>query len=186
MDKPSRRQLTVAGLAIGTAAAATVVAITVAGTAGASGRSGTIYTYGTPGLDGPNGTVIITGAIGDYGTTTKADRNGQVDPSGKYSLAQLKNGTVLSDPSAVSAKIQAGTPNAKIDPVSCSLQGSVSAPVPIIFGTGSYAGITGTLNTTFTIAELAARTSSGTCDTNADPIDVYATVFSTGVVHLPH
>ena len=186
MQKPNRRQFTIAGFTIGTAATAAVVAIAVAGSAGASGRSGTIYAYGTPGLDGPNGTVIITGAIGDYGTTTKADRNGQVDPNGQYSLLQLKNGTVLSDPSALDAKIQAGTPNAKIDPVSCSLQGSVSAPNPIISGTGAYAGITGTVDTTFTIAELAARTPSGACDTNADPIDVYATIYSTGVVHLPH
>ena len=186
MLKPSRRRITIAGLSIGTAAAATIVAVAVSGSAGAAGHSGTVYAYGTPGLNGPDGSIIVAGAVGDYGPTTKADRNGQVDPHGKYSLLELKNGTILLDGSALAAKIQAGSATAQVDPVSCSLHGSVSAVSPIVTGTGAYAGITGSMDVTFTIAELAARTPSGACDTNADPVDAYATISGTGVVHFPH
>jgi hypothetical protein len=165
-----------------TATVATAAALLATNAAGAQNHSDVIYAYGTPGLNGPGGTIIVTGAIGDYGPTTKANQAGHPDPQGAYSLLELQRGTVLLDGSALQQKIAAGTPKAQIDPVSCSLHGSVTARSPIVAGTGAYTGIKGTLEVTFTIAELASRTPTGACDTNSDPVDAYATIYSTGKV----
>jgi hypothetical protein len=38
--------------------------------------------------------IVITGAVGDYGTATTVNKNGQPDQTGDYSLIKLKDGTL--------------------------------------------------------------------------------------------
>lgn len=173
--------IAVAGALVAGSAGGTVMATKAAGAQG--GR--VVYAYGTPALNGGSGTVIVTGAIGDYGSSVSADASGQPDPNGAYSELILQAGTILSYNRDLGNKIQIGSARAQVNPVSCSLEGSVSAPATIISGTGAYAGITGTLDVTFTFAELAARTSTGACDLNAEPPDQFATITAFGPVNLP-
>ena len=44
---------------------------------------GSVKIFATPG-NGPGGTILITGAIGDYGKTLTIDKNGKTDSNGDY------------------------------------------------------------------------------------------------------
>jgi hypothetical protein len=179
-----RTAILAAGLAI---AAAPATGLTSAFASSSPQRTaGQIQAFGTPALNGGPGTVLITGAIGDYGKTLKINKAGQQDPKGTYSLLELSKGTIVTDGAPLQKRIQAGSARANLSPVSCSLEGSVTAPEPIISGTGAYAGITGTLQVTFTFAELAPTYTSGPkkghCDTSNGPDATFATTRSSGTV----
>jgi hypothetical protein len=75
-------------------AAAGVGLYTAAGSLAASGRTaGPVHLFVTPSLTRHGGTLILTGAIGDYGTTFKADAKGRRDQNGTYSQARLRDGS---------------------------------------------------------------------------------------------
>ena len=118
--------------------------------------------------------MVIAGAIGDYGKGTKANAAGQPDPNGTYSLAKLHHGSILLNTAPLKRAIKRGTQHARPDLASCSLQGSTSATVPIVSGTGQYAGITGNIRAEFTFAEIAGRHTNGakkgTCNLDAGPV----------------
>jgi hypothetical protein len=142
--------------------------------------------FGTPALTGTTGTVLITGAIGDYGKTIKVDKAGHPDAAGTYNKLELQKGTVVLDAGPLQRRIQLGGAHAHLNPASCSLEGSVTAPAPILSGIGAYASISGTIKVTFTIAELAPTYASGPkegeCNTSNGPSAQFATVRGTGTV----
>lgn len=171
-----------------------VVALMVGGSmcmaAGAFGAGGqtsrTIQVFVTPALNGHGGgPILITGGIGDHGTSVKADANGQPDSNGSYSLARLSQGNILLNTTELKKRIAAGTEQAHVNTASCSLHGTASATVPVVSGTGAYSGIKGSLNAKFTFAEVGARSSTGKCDESKEPVAQWASVTGAGTVTLP-
>ena len=154
---------------------------------GAVAAGGQVQMFETPALNGTVAKVLITGAIGDYGRAIKINKADKRDVSGAYSRLVLHEGTIIADGAALQKEIQIGEDHAHINLKSCSLQGSVSAPVQIVSGTGAYAGITGTIKVTFTLAELGETYHSGPrqgqCNTKTGgPVAQFATVRGSGNV----
>jgi ABC-type glycerol-3-phosphate transport system substrate-binding protein len=121
------------------------------------------------------GDIIITGAIGDYGTTAA---------SGDHVKVTLHHGTFELDIAKLIAKESGSAPT--VDPATCSGVSSVTAPAPARDGKGSYRGIAGTVNVTETIAFILPRYTSGShknqCDNNTQPIDAYSAITGSGKV----
>jgi hypothetical protein len=121
------------------------------------------------------GNIIVTGAIGDYGTTAA---------SGSYVKVTLHHGAFELNAAKLIAKEGGSAPT--VDPATCSGVSSVTAPAPVLDGKGAYRGITGTVNVTETIAFILPRYASGPhknqCDNNTQPIDAYSPITGSGKV----
>ena len=70
---------------------------------------GAVYVHAT-GNNGPAGTIIITGAIGDYGKTLSIDRNGKTDTNGNYVKITLHKGTFEVNSTVLNAKTNHAQP----------------------------------------------------------------------------
>ncbi len=110
-------------------------------------------------LAGTLGTVIITGAITDYGT----DHQG--DPTDGINRLELSKGSFSINVNDLGGRL-ASIP---VDPRTCSSDGSATAAIPIVTGsgTGGYQGISGTIRTRAAVALVLPRLANGQCDTNA-------------------
>ena len=146
-----------------------------AASAQSSSSGGSIQVWLTPSLTGNGGKILITGAIADYGVT-KGKKSGQ---------AVLKKGTIKVNLKQFNAATNAVNPT--INPSNCSTSFTASAPVPIVSGTGAYAGITGSFTLTAQYAFILPKTKSGSCNTsnNANPISQYGSVSGSGTMSLP-
>ena len=148
----------------------------------AAPTGGAIQVFVTPtATGGGGGTVLITGAIADYGKTVKSNSAGKADKKGTDSDLVLKKGTILVDVAQVNAAINNANPT-EYDATTCSASFVVTAPVPIVSGTKAYAGISGSVTVTETLAFILPFTKSGKCNTNANPVDAWATVTGAGTV----
>ena len=109
--------------------------------------------------DGNLGTVILTGAITDHGT----DHQGVAD-GGNYNKLVLSKGSFEINVGPIGNLL-----NFPVNPATCSADGSATAPIPIVDGTGTraYKGISGTIQTTVTFAWILPRLANGQCNTNA-------------------
>jgi hypothetical protein len=136
----------------------------VAGVTGASASTptgGTLKFWATPTTAGADN-LVITGAIGDYGTSLNTDQNGKTNAKGSYALITLHKGTFRIDQTAFStAADKASFP---IDKATCSSEGSITAPAPVSSGTGLYKSISGKVRITLTLVWIVSRSSSGKCD----------------------
>ena len=142
-----------------------------------SSTGGSIQVWVTPSLTGNGGgKILITGAVGDYGITKKGKNSNQ---------AVLKKGTIIVNLKQFNAMGNSANPS--INPSTCSGSFTYSAPVPIVSGTGAYAGITGSFNLTGQFAFILPKTKSGSCNmsNNANPVSQYASVMGSGNVTLP-
>lgn len=157
----------VVGLVMGSAAAF----------AQSSSTSGAIQVWVNSSLtNNGGGKILITGAIGDYGITKKGKNSNQ---------AILKKGTITVNLKQFNAMGNSANPT--INQSTCSGSFTYSAPVPIVSGTGAYAGITGSFTLTGQFAFILPKTKSGSCNmsNNANPISQYASVMGSGNVTLP-
>jgi hypothetical protein len=132
------------------------------GLASADGSSsgGKVHWYeADTGLDGSLGTVILTGAVTDHGTDHQGVAHG-----GDYNRFVLSKGTF-----EISIAKFGNELNFPVNPATCSADGSATAPIPIVDGTGTraYKGISGTIQTTVTFAWILPRLANGKCNTNA-------------------
>jgi hypothetical protein len=147
-----------------------LVAVSVAvlavsgGLASADGpsTSGEVHLYeADSALAGNLGTVVLTGAITDSGT----DCQGCGGQDG-LNVLELSKGTVEINVNDLGNKLAA----LRVNPVTCSSDGSATAPIQIvpnsIYDTGAYAGIHGTFYTWGATALIVPR-HNGECDTNA-------------------
>jgi hypothetical protein len=146
-----------------------------AASAQSSSSGGSIQVWLTPSLTGNGGKILITGAIADYGVT-KGKKSGQ---------AVLKKGTIKVNLKQFNAAQNNANP--QINQSNCSAFFTASAPVPIVSGTGAYAGITGSFTLNSQYAFILPKTKSGGCNTsnNANPISQYGSVSGSGTVSLP-
>jgi hypothetical protein len=112
-------------------------------------------------LAGNLGTVVLTGAITDSGT----DCQGCGGEDG-LNVLELSKGSFEINVNDLGNKLAA----LPVDPVTCSSDGSATAPIRIvpdsIYDTGAYAGIHGTFYTTGSTALILPR-QNGECETNA-------------------
>jgi hypothetical protein len=131
-----------------------------AATSTAMPTGGLIKVFVTPkGASGEHGTILVIGAIGDWGTTLDINANGTADPNGNYSKVTLQKGTFvvnLTTLNELSNKVQP-----TVYPGSCSLVFTVKGPVGLSDGTGAYKGISGTLTITETFGAVLPRYTSG-------------------------
>jgi hypothetical protein len=127
------------------------------------------------------GKILITGAIGDYGTTVSQDANGKVDPNGDFEQVTLKHGSFLVDGTALNKKLNSAKPT--INKSNCSIAFTGTGPTTVEDGTGAYAGITGKVAITVTFAGIAPKTAKG-CNLagNAPTYGGYQSITGTGSV----
>jgi hypothetical protein len=130
--------------------------------------------------------VLVTGAIGDYGTGVSTDKNGKVDPNGAFQKIVLKQGGFVVDATGLNTALNHGSPH--INKASCSSVFSGSGPGTLENGTGLYKGIGGKLTITVTFAGIAPRITSGAkkgqCNfaQNVQPLGAYSSITATGNV----
>jgi len=141
-------------------ASAAVLAIST-GLASASGTStgAEVHVYEADTNDAGNlGTVILTGAITDYGTDHQ-----NAGPNGT-NLFALSKGSFAVDITELGTRLH----KLPFSQTTCSSGGTVTWPVKIVpgSGTGAYTGISGTLHATASEAYILPR-KHGRCEMNA-------------------
>jgi len=143
---------------------------------------GAIQLIVQPGETQGAGKIIVTGAIGDWGTTSPS----KTKAGTKYGIATLTKGGFEVNLTTIAEKINSGqpTPNS----ATCSLEISATAPAAISNGTGAYKGIKGSVDLTETFGFIAPRFTSGKkngqCNfsNSAKPVAEMGTVYGTGTV----
>jgi hypothetical protein len=149
-------------------------------------KGGTLSVWATPG-SGAVATIVITGAIGDYGTATTIDQNGKVDANGNYVKVALKKGGFEINSTALNKKVNAAPPESD-NATTCSFVFGGTSPVTVFDGTGAYAGISGTVQVTETFAGIGPRITSGknkgqcNMSNSAQPIAFYGSITGAGTV----
>ena len=130
---------------------------------------GAIYIHATRN-DGPIGSIVVTGAIGDYGKTLSIDRNGKANENGNYAMITLTHGTFEVDATALNAKM--GQAQSFVNRPTCSFRYSASAPVTLFNGTGLYGGLRGKALITLVFGGVGSAYKSGPnkgqCNQNND------------------
>jgi hypothetical protein len=171
--------------AIGLAGALSIGAGATALAAGGSGGAIQVFVTNT---SSTKAKILITGAIGDYGTTLTVDKNGKVDPNGDYQKVTLKKGGFWINAVALNKKLSNAQPVA--NKTTCSVVFSGSAPTTPFDGTGAYQGIGGSVKITVTFAAIVPRITSGShkgqCNPaqNAAPLSSYQSIGGAGDVTL--
>jgi hypothetical protein len=146
---------------------------------------GAISIFAQPG-NGVRGPIVITGAIGDYGTTITMNKSGTPDANGGYVKADLRKGTFEINSTVLNA--EAAKAQAVYDRVTCSFLVSVTAPVALYDGTGLYKGISGSARITIVFAGIAPLYKTGAhkgqCDegSNVPPLGTYSSISGPGTV----
>ena len=146
---------------------------------------GAVYLHAT-GNNGPAGTIIITGAIGDYGKTLSVDKNGKTDNNGNFVKITLHQGTFEVNSTALNAKTNHAQP--VFNKTTCSFHLSGTGPVTFFNGTGLYEGIKGKALITVSFGAVGARYKSGShkgqCNLNQNtpPLVQYASITGPGTV----
>jgi len=138
-----RRRSIVATFLLGLAGAGMVSGVA---SATAPPAAGPIELYATAG-DSPVGTIVVAGAIGDYGKTLSMDKNGKPDSNGNFVKITLKKGTFIVDSTVLNHKTATAKPSI-VDKATCSFAFTGSGPVTLSHGTGLYTGISGTVTIT--------------------------------------
>jgi hypothetical protein len=158
------------------------VALLAAAGSGAAAptKTGSILVFVTPSQGKGDGTIIIAGAIGDYGKTTTANKHG-------IAQVKLKQGSFEVNLSVVIKKANTA-PATLVDNATCSMVFKVSGPIMFLGGTGAYKGIAGhaTIDETFVAIgpRFATGAKKGLCNTSnsANAIAQWGAVTGSGMV----
>jgi uncharacterized membrane protein len=112
--------------------------------------------------------IVITGAIGDYGTATSITKSGKVDANGNYVKIALKKGSFEVNSAALNAK--ANNAPGTFTGTTCSFSATVTGAVTLFNGSGLYKGISGAPKITENFGGVLPRLANGTCNANANPL----------------
>jgi hypothetical protein len=179
----------VAKMALGVAATVSLSLLVPATVAlGASAPAGgKVNVFVTPSsANGPKGTIVVTGAIGDFGKTLNVTKSGKPDANGAYVKITLQQGSFLVNATKLDAKTNHLQPT--VNKATCSVSASGTGPVTLSNGAGLYAGISGTLQITVKFAFIGPRFSSGPhkgqCNesNNAPALAQYESITGSGTV----
>jgi hypothetical protein len=125
--------------------------------------------------------ILVTGAIGDYGTAVSQDANGKVDANGTFQKVTLKHGGFLVDATALTKKLESAKPT--MSKANCSFSLTGTGETTVEDGTGAYAGITGKVAITLTFAGIAPKTAKGcNMSNNAPTLGAFQSITGTGSV----
>ncbi|MFG2793834.1 hypothetical protein [Streptomyces sp. NPDC048419] len=168
------RGVTRASTAGVTAAVVGAVVLAGCGSSGTPGRSGSAPVASSSGAgsrtvnlvayshdDGPTSSVILTGAIGDYGSAESVTPGGAVDSDHRGDLqVRLTRGSFRIHVADIDKQLVTAFASFPPNRTTCSGNVVAAGPAPVVrgSGTGSYRGLTGTFRLTMTIAEVDART----------------------------
>lgn len=130
----------------------------------------------TTGIRSP---IIITGAIGDHGTSTSIDKNGKPDSGGGYAKVKLTKGGFEVNAVKLNQKLNRLQP--KFNRATCSAWATGSGSVTLFNGSGLYKGIKGTLKATVTFAFIG-QIKHGKCNMNGKPVAQYGSIAVSGKV----
>jgi hypothetical protein len=144
--------------AIGLLAVATPAAAYAASTHPAAPSGGTAHIWVTQSR-GVVDKIILTGAIGDYGTATSINKNGHPDANGRYVRIALKRGGFRVNATVFNRRADHLQP--KVNKSTCSFWATAAGPVTLSRGTGAYAGISGTIDIRTSFAGVGPRFHSG-------------------------
>lgn len=181
-------------LTLGAVATAFAVAAAGGGVSAAASRShvhGKVQIVGTnSGVvgGGNGGTIIVTGVIGDSGTSGPVTKAGTPDANGSYAKLTLTHGTIVINMTKLDAKVSKKFRSAVINRKTCSTAVTASATLPVVSGSGRYKGISGkvhiTLSTGLVLPRYTSGAHSGKCDesSSAVPTASLQTVDGTGTV----
>jgi len=156
--------------------------------AGAPGTpaGGALKLFATPKGNGLHSSIVITGAIGDYGQALSINKNGTANANGDYVKITLKKGTFEINSATLNAKFKNAQPT--VNKATCSAQFTGTGPVTLFGGTGLYTGVTGTVRVTETYAVVGPLFTSGknkgqcNLSNNAQPVAQYSSIQGTGAV----
>jgi hypothetical protein len=167
---------------ISASAAATVRPSNVGASPSKAPKGGAISVWFTApsSASGTVGEIVVTGAIGDYGTATLIDKDGNVDVKGDYmKVALQKGGFEINGRAFVNNVVEISYTKA-----TCSVVGGGSGPVTLFNGSGAYAGLSATLRFTESAAAILSRTNNGQCNTssNAAPVVLWGSITGSGTV----
>lgn len=166
-----------------------------AAAAASAATSGTTKVFVTPNdTTSPKhpGKIMLTGAIGDYGTVTNATSAGK--PTGKknsktpYRLLKLQKGTILVNIATFQSKLTgAFSTMSGFNTTTCSQAIAATGSISVVSGTGAYTGITGSFVMTAHIAGITKRTKSGGCTTKTTTPSAatYESIIGSGTVTVP-
>jgi hypothetical protein len=172
---------------------ALVCALVLGGSALAVSRSGgmssgKIRIFADASSDGPVSKILITGAIGDYGTATSIDKNGKVDANGNFVKVALKKGTFEIDSTTLNAKLNKAP--GVFNKETCSFSFTGSGGVKLFDGTGLYKSISGSAEVTLSFGGIGPRLATGAhkgdCNPSnkARPLSQYGAIIGTGTVNF--
>jgi hypothetical protein len=175
-------------LMVAVVAVATVLGVgSAVGAAQSPPAGGPIYVHVTPGNG--RGPIVITGAIGDYGTSVNVDRNGKPNSNGNFAKVTLKKGSFEVNLKVLNAKQNKTQPH--FNQTTCSgTFGPTTAPVTLFNGKGLYMGISGKVNITLTFGFIAPVYTSGAhkgqCNmsNNVQPLAQWVTAGGPGIVRF--
>lgn len=167
-------------LAMAVGATACVLGVGSTALAASTPKGGKVRVFVTN-TSATKGKILITGAIGDYGTTVSQDANGKADANGNFEKVTLKHGGFLVDGTALNKKLNSAKPT--FNKTNCSFAFTGTGPTTVEDGTGAYAGITGKVAITITFAGLAPQTAKG-CNlaNNAPTLGGYQSITGAGSV----
>jgi hypothetical protein len=133
--------------------------------------------------DGPASTVILTGAIGDYGTGETVTTSGSPDPqhTGQLRLT-LQHGSFRLDTATLNSRLVAALRHFPADVHTCSGSVTVGGTVPVVAGsgTGTYNHLSGAFDLTVTVDEVDASP----CDSTGAFIEQTIIMTGPGTVSL--
>jgi hypothetical protein len=158
--------------------AACALGVGSASVAAATPQGGKIRVFVTSTSE-TKGKILITGAIGDYGTTVSQDANGKPNPNGNFEKVTLQQGGFIVDGTELNKKLNSAKPT--INKANCSFSFTGTGPTTVGNGTGAYAGISGNIAITVTFAEIAKKTAKG-CSPNGNGLAGYQSITGSGTV----
>ena len=191
---------TVAGmtnkLLVGTAAGVALTALTVLGCSAASATAsptssakpgaGNVHMTAYTDNDGPTDTVVVSGAVGDYGKAVNVFPNGTVDPDHTSLLElQMQHGTFRLDVASIDKAFVAAMVNRfPTNTKTCSGTVAVSQKVPIVAGsgTGAYQGAAGSFTLTITLDEVDKLVAGQPCTASNAFLDQVIVITGAGNV----
>jgi hypothetical protein len=163
----------VGALAVGAVLMLGTAGVTAAHASHQAAASGVVHFYES-GTGGSTDADILTGVIGDHGV----DHIGVAD-HGNINKIVLTNGTFEVNTSKIGPRLRVVSSDRR----ACTLVVKGTAPVPVLHGTGRYAGIHGTLTVTLVNALVFPRKKSGACDENFPAVKAKLT-WATGSGHV--
>ena len=125
--------------------------------------------------------ILVTGAIGDYGTAVSQNAKGKVSPNGTYENVKLTRGGFIVNATELHNKLNHAKP--VVNKANCSVMFRATGPAFIGDGSGAYKGISGTVRITVIFAGVAPKTATGCNLGNNAPLHgSYHSATGTGTV----